>query len=397
MSDSFTTVEHKGWLSRLGGSIVAAGFGLLLFVAMFPLLWWNEGRAVKTHLDLEEGRHNVVETPLDTIDTSLEGKLVHLSGTAKTDEVLKDDFGAEANALQLRRVVEMLQWKEKKESKRRKKIGGGEETITEYSYSREWSDSPISSSSFKRTGHENPGAFPFHGQQRTATNVSLGAHRLNAAQVAEIENFQRLPLDAISKTIKVPDGFRTDKDQFYRGANSDSPAIGDMRFYYEIVPATMISLVFKQVGAGFEPYTLSSGRLQELLVVGEQSAEEMYLHAESVNEMITWAVRAAGLFGMWFGLFLASSPLSVLLDILPIAGTIVSWGTGAMALVIAMLCSSITIAVSWFAYRPLYAVLVVVAAVALVFVLKLLFGKSKQPAPSELFSPPPPPPPPMPV
>jgi len=393
MSDSFTEVTNQGWFSRIGSSIAAAGFGLLLFIGMFPLLIWNEGRAVKTHLDLEEGRHSVVETPLDTIDPALEGKLVHVSGVAKTEEVLKDSFGAESNALRLRRVVEMLQWKETKDTKRKKKIGGGEETITEYSYSREWKDSPISSKSFKRSGHENPGAFPFHGSDHSAQKVSLGAHQLGNEQVSQINAFERLPPEKIVDKLKIPEGFRRDHDQFYRGGNSESPAIGDMRFYYEVVPATMISLVYKQVGAAFEPYTLSTGRQQELLVVGQQSAEEMFLHAESVNEMITWAVRAGGLFGMWLGLYMAASPLSVLLDILPIAGTIVSWGTGIMALVIAVLCSAVTIAVGWFAYRPVFSIILVAGAVAVVMLLKMLFGKKKEPSVDELFSPPPPPPP----
>ena len=47
-----------------------------------------------------------------------DGKLVHLSGDLKTEEVLEDpDFNVHINALKLKREVLMYQWTEKSESK----------------------------------------------------------------------------------------------------------------------------------------------------------------------------------------------------------------------------------------------------------------------------------------
>ena len=71
---------------------------------------------------------------------------------------LKDStFGVEAKGLKLGRTVQMYQWKETSESKTKEKIGGGKETTTTYDYKKDWSDSPIDSSDFKRPeGHQNP-------------------------------------------------------------------------------------------------------------------------------------------------------------------------------------------------------------------------------------------------
>ena len=54
MSDSFTTRTHQSWFSRIGNSFAGVLIGLALIVGMVGLLFWNEGRAVKTARSLEE-------------------------------------------------------------------------------------------------------------------------------------------------------------------------------------------------------------------------------------------------------------------------------------------------------------------------------------------------------
>ena len=109
----YTEVTRTSWGSRLGSSIKGIGFGLLIFVLAFPLLFWNESRAVKVARTLDEGQGIVQPTLSTTVDPNLEGKLVHMSGLASTQDVLSDaGFGVSASAIKLRSVVEMYQWKE---------------------------------------------------------------------------------------------------------------------------------------------------------------------------------------------------------------------------------------------------------------------------------------------
>ncbi|WP_339136467.1 MAG: hypothetical protein WGN25_01115 [Candidatus Electrothrix sp. GW3-4] len=53
--DSYTEVTNQSWFSRIGGAIKGIIFGFILFIIAFPLLFWNEGRAVKTYKTLKEG------------------------------------------------------------------------------------------------------------------------------------------------------------------------------------------------------------------------------------------------------------------------------------------------------------------------------------------------------
>ncbi len=120
--DSFTEITHQSWGSRIGGSIKGILFGLILFVAAFPLLFWNEGRAVKRYKTLKEGGGMVVSVKSGNIDNANVGKLIHISGKAEAVDSLTDPvFGVSTKGLKLNRVVEMYQWTEASESKTKKK------------------------------------------------------------------------------------------------------------------------------------------------------------------------------------------------------------------------------------------------------------------------------------
>src|SRR5262245_18526190 len=113
MADTFSETSSQSWFSRIIDSIKSVLVGLAMLVASFPLLFWNEGRAVRTARSLEEGAGAVVSVSSTSVDPAHEGKLVHMTGEATTAETLEDpEFGVKAHALKLVRVVEMYQWEE---------------------------------------------------------------------------------------------------------------------------------------------------------------------------------------------------------------------------------------------------------------------------------------------
>ena len=46
-----TATQTQSWISRLGGSFKNVIFGIILFVVAFPVLFNNEGRAVRRAAD----------------------------------------------------------------------------------------------------------------------------------------------------------------------------------------------------------------------------------------------------------------------------------------------------------------------------------------------------------
>ena len=86
---AFTETTTTGYGTRVGNSFKAIGSGFMLFLAGTALLWWNEGRAVKTEKMLEEAGNAYVEmTNPDKKDASLEGELICGTALATTEDSL---------------------------------------------------------------------------------------------------------------------------------------------------------------------------------------------------------------------------------------------------------------------------------------------------------------------
>lgn len=377
--DSFTEVSSQGWLSRIGESIKGILVGFVLVLVAFPVLFWNEGRAVKTAKGLEEGAGAVVSVPADSVDAGNEGKLVHVAAQATADATLSDaDLGVAAPGIALVRKVEMFQWREQKKSEKRKKLGGGEETVTTYTYEKVWDDSPHASSSFKeQQGHENPD-MPLRSSRFTAPSVTLGGFTLPSSLVEQIRKSEALAVDPKAIATPAVAKGRTmhgASGGLYFGANPSTPAVGDLRVTYAVVKPQPVSVVARQVGSSFQPYVASTGLSISMLEPGTVPAAEMFQHAQDANATMTWILRGVGTFVMFLGFGLVFRPLSVVADVIPLVGGLVGLGTALAAAGLAAVGSALTIGVAWIFYRPLIGVPLVVGGLALIV---FLFVKGSQ-------------------
>ncbi|MBO4397008.1 MAG: TMEM43 family protein [Bacteroidaceae bacterium] len=149
---AYTETTTTSYGSRVKNSFGGILMGIILFIGGTILLWWNEGRAVKTADAIKDAEKNVVEmSNISSVDNSFNGKLVHATGTAVAHDQLRDDqFEIQTNATKLIRDVKYYQWVEDKKEETKDKFGGGQETVTTYSYSREWTSRPVNSNDFNQ-------------------------------------------------------------------------------------------------------------------------------------------------------------------------------------------------------------------------------------------------------
>ena len=363
MSDQFTEVTNQSWFGRIKDTFFGAIFSVLLLGIAVALLFWNEGRTVRREQALKEGAGVVVSVAADKVDAANEGKLVHLSGLADTQETLSDpEFNVSVKAIRLKRTVEMYQWQEQSKSETKKKLGGGTETVTTYTYSKAWRDSLVNSGSFKNPeGHQNPAVMQYQSTSANASAVTLGAFRLSPALISAITSFAALPKDA----LPAPSGnMKAMPDGYYIGADLNAPAIGDYKISYSVVMPTDVSVVAKQVKDTFEAYSAKSGDTIALLETGTHSAAEMFKTAQEENAMIKWALRVVGVIVMFIGCSMMVKPLSVLADVIPPLGSLVGFASGLAAFFVAATFSLTTISVAWIFYRPLLGIALLVGAVA---------------------------------
>ncbi|HWQ54197.1 MAG TPA: TMEM43 family protein [Bryobacteraceae bacterium] len=365
--DGFTEVTTQGLGSRLLQSIKGVLLGLVLFVAGFPVLWFNEGYAVKTARSLSQGAHDVISVMPDRVDPANEGKLVHVAGLATTTETVADPlFKVSAQGIRLRRTVEMYQWKESSSSRKEKDVGGSETTRTTYRYAPVWSEQAIESAAFKRPEeHQNP-AMPFRSADYVADRVMLGAFRLNGDQVARLTGGDPVDVSAAG----LPDSIRGRAHPLESGfqiGDPASPKVGDLRITFSRLKPVEVSVVARQLGDRFEAYSAKAGGAIELVAMGVQSADAMFARAQTENVVRTWILRGVGLILMLIGLALVLNPLATFGDVVPFVGSLLRAGVGVLSFVVALCLSLLTIAVAWITFRPLVGVTLLAGAALLVY------------------------------
>jgi hypothetical protein len=382
MGDTFTETTRVSWFTRIKNSVIGVLIGLVVVALMVFMLFWNEGRAVQTARSLTEGAGAVVTVSPDKVDAANDGKLIHVTGPVSTTSRPSDPtFGITVDGVRLVRTVEMYQWKESSKSETTTKVGGGQETVTTYSYSKEWSESAIESSGFKvPEGHANP-SMEIRSERFQVPDAKLGAFTLNERVISGLGGEKTLPLTA-AMTETIDAAYSGNKrvsvaeNRVYLGFNSTNPAIGDYRISYEVAPLGVASVIGEQRGGGFEPYQTIAGDQLLMVADGAVPADKMFADAQSANAMLTWVLRVAGLVLLAIGFSMLLAPLGVVADVIPPLGSLLRMGTGIVAMLFAVLVGFVTIAIAWFWYRPVLSLIIIAVAVAIAAVL-IVIGRSR--------------------
>ena len=393
---AYTEVTRTGYGTRLKNSLGGVLIGILMFIGGTILLWWNEGRAVKTSDMLKEGQKNYVEMENPAVKSpDMEGQLVHAVALATTTDSLSDGtFNVGAVAVKLHRTVEYYQWIEHEKTVKKDKIGGAQETTHTYTYSKEWTGSPVISGEFKDPDYQ---ALNFVYQNledasSAAENVSFGAYRLNSSQVGSFHNEQPMAVTLDEDLTKqmdkaardnarafltrgglldlVPDSaaiVHTQGNVVYIGRNPNVPEVGDVRITFTKDMPSKVSLIAKVIGDTFTYYKAKNGYKLDLLYMGENTAEEMFDSEHATNKMILWLLRILGVIIIIAGLRSIVSIVPTLLKVLPFLGGIVETGLGLVCGIIGIVWSLIVIAVAWLRYRPILGISLLVLAGLLIF------------------------------
>ncbi|MBQ9666932.1 MAG: TMEM43 family protein [Bacteroidaceae bacterium] len=423
---AYTETTTTGYGTRVGRSFKSIGSGFLLFIAGTALLWWNEGRAVKTDkmLNEAEGATVEMENP-NKIDPAMDGELVIASALATTQDSLVDDqFNLGATAISLTRKVEYYQWVEHSQEKSEDKLGGKEVTTTTYTYDKQWVSQPVQSSQFKDPAYQekNYVLFSTEDQRVYAENVTFGAYKLNESQIHSISSTEPVLLDLADSQLQawdnaaakiyvryngnqivnqpaqeevvadsaltviadsIPQDNKKDYDYvhqvgnvLYFGLSADSPQVGDVRITFEKVVPAVVTIIAQVKGDTFKPYKAKNGKKFSTLRMGKQDADEIYESEHEQNNMFLWIWRIVGILLVIGGLKGLFGFLITILKVVPMVANIVSFGVGIICTVIGLVWSLLIIALAWLFYRPLIGITLLVIAGFLIWVFAFK-GKDK--------------------
>ena len=431
---AYQEVTTTGYGTRVGNSFKAIGSGILLFLAGTALLWWNEGRAVKTEKMLDEAGSAYVEMENpEKKDASLEGELICGTALATTEDSLSDaQFGVGAKAISLTRKVEYYQWVEHSQEKKEDKLGGKEVTTTTYTYSKEWVSRPVESAQFKDPTYQNKNMVltTVEDQQLYAENVTWGAYKLNESLIHSISSREGLDLtiaedmlkqfdqntktayerfygvqknqqsaEQPAETAAVSDSAKAVNDSInnaianaenkkdfeyihqannvlYYGKVPGSPEVGDVRVTFEKVVPAKVTVMAVVDGDTFKPFKAKNGKRFQTLVMGKKSGDEIIEAEKEANNMWTWALRIIGILMVIGGLKGIFGFIETILKVVPFIAGIFGWGIGLICTVVGVAWSLIVIAIAWLFYRPLLGISLLVLAGFLVWVFAFK-GKDK--------------------
>ena len=439
---AYQEVTTTGYGTRVGNSFKAIGSGILMFCIGTALLWWNEGRAVKTEKMLDEAGSAYVEMENpNKKDASLEGELICGTALATTEDSLSDaQFGIGAKAISLRRSVEYYQWVEHSEEKKEDKLGGKEVTTTTYTYSKEWVSRPVESALFKDPAYQNKNMVltTIEDAEQYAENVTWGAYKLNESLIHSISSregmdlaiaedlmkqfdqnaktaYERFygvkqqPAQQPAETAVVSDSVKAVNDSInkaianaenkkdleyihqannvlYFGRVPGSPEVGDVRVTFEKVVPAKVTVMAVVDGDTFKPFKAKNGKRFQTLVMGKKSGDEIIEAEKEANNMWTWALRILGVLMVIGGLKGIFGFIETILKVVPFVAGIFGWGVGLVCSVVGIAWSLIVIAIAWLFYRPLLGISLLILAGFLVWVfafkgkdkLKELAAKAKE-------------------
>ena len=402
MAYQVTTSRNYGQRLSSSGKGIASGF--MMFIIGTIVLFWNEGNFVKTKKSIQEAEGKCVHIEdVSSVDPALSGKLIHACAFADTKDVLTDGlFGVRETAIALSRKVEYYQWEEHEKSETKEKFGGGEETVTTYTYDKDWVRSPINSQKFKDPAYQsyNFVLAEVEAKSQRAKDVSFGGYKLPGFIISsiggsvpaaanlgdeEMKQWEKVITEKITAlglsvaNQNKPQMVHVSGNVVYFGLSPATPAVGDVRITLTKVMPADISIIAKVIGSTFEEFQAKNGKTFSRVEMGTVSAESMFADAHKENSTWTWILRLVGVILVIGGLKSMFSILPTLFKVVPFLGSIVGAGVGLVCTIFGIAWSFIIIAIAWLFYRPLIGILMLAVAVAGIWYLRKV-GKEKKAA-----------------
>lgn len=404
----YTETKRTRYGTRLKNCAVGIGTGILLFFigAGTVLLWWNEGRTVKTDRMLEECQEVTVHVGnVDKIDNKLNGKLIHATAmTTTSDSIVDATFGVGATCVKLNRMVQYYQWVEYSSTNNINKIGGAQNQVTEYTCVKKWVKKPVDSQSFHTASKRdcNFTLMNVTSEQQVAKNVNFGAYKLPENLISSmsgdepvnlnipIEQLERWNTDAINTASQAKgssgiqyqqnasattpqtaavdlDYIHVNGNELYIGRSSSSPEVGDVKITFTKVLPCEASVIALVSGNSLQSFTARNGKSFSMLTMGAVSADRMYQNQHNNNVLWTWILRIIGMLLVVLGLKSVVRILMTLFKTVPFLAIIVGMTTGTVCWIFGIVWSLLIIAIARVFYRPAVGITLLAAAGGLIF------------------------------
>lgn len=386
MADKYTKVTTKSYGSRLMESLSWIVIWLLLFIASFFVLYWNEWRVDVSELAKDS-------TPIVSDAENLgdfDGKFISTSWILNSNDKIWDTYLKEWDFLLIERNVEIYAWNETSKTSTKKNLWWSETETTEYEYTKEWLINPQDSNSFQYPDWHKNYVKNIDNMNVKVEDLKIDKFYLNndisfpapkdynpiEEEIILWENMFKdgkyiyLPYNIINENtnsgnlekdlttwtwvinswtwiITTWTWNKIEEIENNFKWNSLSPEIWDIRISYMVLknPTNNVT-VFWQLdwNSKIVPYIWEKDTrvYRAFIWTRDEAIKELKLE----HTISTWMFRLIWFLMMWFGLTNIFKIISVLLDVLPIFGSIASFSIGLVTFIVAFILSILTIIIS---------------------------------------------------
>lgn len=381
MVDSVSVKTHNSYGSRIKKSLWNILWWFVLVIISIILLIWNEKNFIKTKKSLEEWAAVVVEASAWQIDSSLNGKEVHVYWeTASSSEQLKDEiFWVITDDLKLARTVEMYQWHEDRHESCTDNYWWSEDCETIYDYKTSWDENHINSSSFHQsTNHTNPSVWTYESDEWEKSPITLWTYTLDRVFIDQLTNYVSINLNEQNVINPYDSKFHINWNHIYIWDNENSPKVWDLRITFYSVKTWTVSIIWQQFNNHLMSYPTSvEWKSIALLKEWIATAEVMFAEAQDANKSMTWIFRLVWLVLMFLGFTMLLEFIETLAKVLPFLANIIGVWTSIIAFCLTLIVWFVTIGIAWIAVRPVIWISCLIVAIAWIVLLNKKKKKSK--------------------
>lgn len=347
MKETYTKTEVSSYGNQVLKSFGQVGCGFILIAVAFFVLLINEWSCAEKIEQANLINKNAIDVSSEYVDRSNDSKLIATNGIATTNETLYDGYLPVENALVLSRDVEMYQWIETSKTASRKSINGTKTSKTTYKYKTDWDSKQHDSSRFAHeAGHHNP-EFTIVSQRINASTGKLGDYNINELQTSNIKKLRQYPV------INNIQGLTLYNSQYYTSQNPNSPRVGDIRITYSYVPSgAPISVIGKQNSDNSISEFIKNKTTCYIQYDGTYTLNGMLEKFKQDNKNTTNILRITGFIFMLVGFAVITAPINTIASIVPILNGFVNLCSIAVVLLLSLAVTLTTIAIAWFAFRP---------------------------------------------
>lgn len=358
------SMNNNGSKNPFGGVIG----GILLIIVGIGLLWYNEGRTVGEQKGISEAKDKYVQVKSDKIDSKYDNKLIATNGKldiSNSNELVDSDFNIKIKSAKMTRTVEMYQWDES--------CTTDDNNVEKCDYKKEWEDSVIDSSDFKKSGHDNPNSMPYESKIYVADNVKMGAYSLPNTLLERLSTKKTKTGEELREEFANKIADYKIEGEYITSQVEEEPQIGDIRIKFDYNDADSVSVLAVQTGTTLTSYVPKTGSKIYKIKEGIHTGDEIIQDLIDENNTIKWIFRLLGTVLVMIGIGSIFSPINKLANFIPIVGGVVGVITGLVSILAGLAISLVVIALAWFRFRPLLSIsllAIVVVCIILLFVLK---------------------------